>query len=105
MKREMEFPNVYIRYSPGWLAIADKFPGFYNEECYYILSDFLKENYKTVVIKRKAENLEAELEEVVKEEVNAEMESEIRSYESECEDGVQSEQFAADIESVFEFEW
>ena len=98
----MEFPN--IRYSPGWLA--DKFPGFYNEECYYILSDFLKENYKTVTIKRKAENLDAALEEGIKadKEDNTEMESEIRSYESECEDGVQSEQFATDIEPVFEFE-
>ena len=37
----MEFPN--IKYSPAWLA--DKFPGFYsdNEECYFILSDFLRE--------------------------------------------------------------
>ena len=94
----MEFPN--IRYSPGWLA--DKFPGFYNEECYYILSDFLKGNYKTVTIKRKAENVDAALEE--DKEDNTEMESEIRSYESECEDGVQSEQFATDIEPVFEFE-
>ena len=86
--------------------MADKFPGFYNEECYYILSDFLKENYKTVTIKRKAENLDAALEEGIKadKEDNTEMESEIRSYESECEDGVQSEQFAADIEPVFEFE-
>ena len=102
MKREMEFPN--IRYSPGWLA--DKFPGFYNEECYYILSDFLKENYKTVTIKRKAENVDVVLEEDIKadKEDNTEMESEIRSYESECEDGVQSEQFATDIEPVFEFE-
>ena len=65
----------------------------------------MKENYKTVVIKRKAENLEAEPEEAVKEEVNAEMESEIRSYKSEFEDGIQSEQFAAVIEPVFEFEW
>ena len=87
----MEFPN--IRYSPGWLA--DKFPGFYNEECYYILSDFLKENYKTVTIKRKAETVDAALEE--DKEDNTEMESEIRSYESECEDGVQSEQFTADV--------
>ena len=99
----MEFPN--IRYSPGWLA--DKFPGFYNEECYYILSDFLKENYQTVTIKWKAENLDAALEEDIKadKEDNTAMESEIRSYESECEDGVQSEQFVADTESVFEFEW
>ena len=49
--------------------------------------------------------MEAEPEEAVKEEVNTEMESEIRNYESECEDGVQSEQFATVIEPVFEFEW
>ena len=102
----MEFPN--IRYSPGWLA--DKFPGFYTEECYYILSDFLKENYKTAVIKRKAETLEATnieegVEEVKEEPVVDEMESEIRSYESECEVGVHSEQFSTVPESVFEFEW
>ena len=98
----MEFLN--IRYSPAWLA--DKFPGFYNEECYYIMLEFLRENYKATVIQWKAENLEALEKEEVKEEDNtAEMDSEIRSYESECEDGVQSEQFAANIESVFEFEW
>ena len=33
------------------------------------------------------------------------MESEIRSYESECEDGVQPEQLSTVPESVFEFEW
>ena len=102
----MEFPN--IRYLPAWLA--DKFPGFYTEECYYILSDFLKENYKTNVIKQKAETLEPTnteegVEEVKEEPVGDEMESEIRRYESECEDGVQSEQFSTVPESVFEFEW
>ena len=96
----MEFPN--IKYSPAWLA--DKFPGFYTEECYYILSDFLTENYKTTVVKRKAEKLEGEQEEH-KEENNAEMASEIRSYESECENGVQPEQLTTVPESVFEFEW
>ena len=89
---------------------TDKFPGFYTEECYYILSDFLKENYKTNVIKQKAETLEPTnteegVEEVKEEPVGDEMESEIRSYESECEDGVQSEQFSTVPESVFEFEW
>ena len=47
--------------------------------------------------------MDAALEEDIKAD-NTEMETEIRSYESECEDGVQSEQFAADIEPVFEFE-
>ena len=98
----MEFPN--IRYLPAWLP--DKFPGFYTEECYYILSDFLKENYKTNVIKQKAETLEPTNTEEVKEEpVGDEMESEIRSYESECEDGVHTEQFSTVPESVCEFEW
>ena len=106
MNRLMEFPN--IRYSPGWLA--DRFPGFYTEECYHILSEFLKENYKTAVIKRKAEELEAinteeDVEEVKEEPVGDEMESEIRSYESECEDGVHTEQLSTVPESVFEFEW
>ena len=50
----MDFPNN--KYPPAWLA--DKFPGFYTEECYYILSDFLGENYKTTVVKRMADNLE-----------------------------------------------
>ena len=45
-----------------------------------------------------------EKEEVKEEDNTAEMDSEIRSYESECEDGVQSEQFATDIERVFELE-
>ena len=68
----MEFPN--IRYSPAWLA--DKFPEFYTEECYYILSNFLRENYKTIVVKQKAENLEAEQEGVNEEENNTEMDAE-----------------------------
>ena len=103
----MEFPN--IRYSPAWLA--DKFPGFYMEECYYILSNFLKENYcnKTNMIKWKAETLEPTnteegVEEVKEEPVGDEMESEIRSYESECEDGLHTEQLSTVPESVFEFE-
>ena len=82
----MEFLN--IKYSPAWLA--DKFPGFYSEECYYILSDFLRENYKNPVVKRKAEKLEQEPEE---QEVITEMDTEIRSYESECENGLSPEQF------------
>ena len=77
----MEFPN--IKYSPAWLA--DKFPGFYSEECYYILSDFLRENYKNRAVKRKAEKLEQG--------VSTEMDTEIRSYESECENGLSPEQF------------
>ena len=32
----MDFEN--LKYSPGWFA--KKFPGFYTEECYYILSDY-----------------------------------------------------------------
>ena len=96
----MEFPN--IKYSSAWLA--DKFPGFYMDECYYILSYFLRDNYKTTVVKRKAEKLEVEQEEH-KVENNAEMETEIRSYKSECENGVQPEQLTTLPESEFEFEW
>ena len=52
----MEFPN--IKYFPAWLA--DKFPEFYTEEYYFILPDFLTENYKTSAVERKAEKLEVE---------------------------------------------
>ena len=38
----MEFDN--IQYSAGWFA--KKFPGFYNEECYHIISDFFRDNMK-----------------------------------------------------------
>ena len=64
------------------------------------------------MIKRKAETLEPTtieegIEEVIMKEepVGDEMESEIRSYESECEDGVHTEQLSTVPESVFEFEW
>ena len=36
----MEFVN--LRYSAAWLA--EKFPGFYNEECYHILADYFRNN-------------------------------------------------------------
>ena len=35
---KMEFPN--LRNSAGWLA--SRFPGFYSEECYHILSDYFR---------------------------------------------------------------
>jgi hypothetical protein len=38
----MDFDN--LQYSAGWFA--RKFPGFYNEECYYILSDFFRDHMK-----------------------------------------------------------
>ena len=50
-------------------------------------------------------NTEEGVEEVKEEPVGDEMESEIRSYESECEDGVHTEQLSTVPESVFEFEW
>ena len=60
--------------------------------------------------KTKAEDLEPisieeGVGEVKEEPVGDEMESEIRSYESECEDGVHIEQLSTVPESVFEFEW
>ena len=84
----MEFPNIKFKYSPAWLA--DKFPGFYCEECYFILSDFLRENYKNPVVKWKAEKLEWEPEE---QGLSTEMDTEIRIYKSECENGLSPEQF------------
>ena len=50
----MEFEN--LKYSPGWFA--KKFPGFYNEECYYILSDyFLNKTTERTGVKRTLDDL------------------------------------------------
>lgn len=50
----MEFEN--LKYTPGWFA--KKFPGFYNEECYYILSDyFLNKTTERTGIKRSLDDL------------------------------------------------
>ena len=50
----MEFEN--LKYSPGWFA--KKFPGFYNEECYYLLSDyFLNKTTERTGMKRTLDDL------------------------------------------------
>ena len=72
------------------------------EECYFLRSDFLSENYKDNVVKRKTEKLETEHKE---EEKSSEKVNEIRSYESECENGVPSEQLSTHTEPVCKFEW
>ena len=60
----MEFDN--LKYSPGWFA--KKFPGFYNEECYYILSDyFLNKTTERTGVKRTLDDLYQDDEEGVEE--------------------------------------
>ena len=50
----MDFEN--LKYSPGWFA--KKFPGFYTEECYYILSDyFLNKTSERTGTKRTLDDL------------------------------------------------
>jgi hypothetical protein len=50
----MEFSN--IRYSAGWLA--QKFPGFYSEDCYRILADYYKESSEKYLEKFQSDNNE-----------------------------------------------
>ena len=60
----MDFEN--LKYSPGWFA--KKFPGFYTEECYYILSDyFLNKTSERTGTKRTLDDLYQEDQEGVEE--------------------------------------